>query len=113
LELIEKGGKIDEIFAIGPVPMMRAVCSLTKGYGIKTTVSLNPIMVDGTGMCGACRVTVGGETKFVCVDGPEFDGHEVDFVELTKRLKMYIKEENESREKFLSEHPATCSCEAE
>ncbi len=111
LALIEKGEKIDEVFAIGPVPMMRAVCRLTQGYGIRTTVSLNPIMVDGTGMCGACRVTIGGETKFVCVDGPEFDGHKVDFDELTKRLKMYIDQERISREKFVSEHPVTCGCE--
>jgi ferredoxin--NADP+ reductase len=111
LRYIEDGNKVDEVFAIGPVPMMRAVCKLTEGYGIKTTVSLNPIMVDGTGMCGACRCTVGGETKFVCVDGPEFDGHQVDFEELTKRLKMYIKQETLSREKFIADHPSTCSCE--
>lgn len=111
LELINSGEKIDEVFAIGPVPMMRAVCNLTKNYNLKTTVSLNPIMVDGTGMCGACRATVGGETKFVCVDGPEFDGHKVDFAELTKRLKIYVKEETTSREKFISEHPSNCRCE--
>ena len=73
--------------------MMEAVCKLTKPYGIKTTVSLNPIMVDGTGMCGACRVTVGEDTKFVCVDGPDFDGHEVDFAELRLRQRMYLKDE--------------------
>ena len=111
LSLIQKGEKIDEVFAIGPVPMMRAVCKLTEGYKIKTTVSLNPIMVDGTGMCGACRATVGGVTKFACVDGPEFDGHKVDFAELTKRQKMYLKEETASRENFHKKHPSTCACE--
>ena len=77
-DALEAGG-IDDVFAVGPVPMMRAVSELTRPYGVKTTVSLNAIMVDGTGMCGGCRVTVGGETKFACVDGPEFDGHLVDF----------------------------------
>ena len=75
--------------AIGPVPMMKFVSKLTKGFGVATLVSLNPIMVDGTGMCGGCRVTVGGETKFACVDGPEFDGHQVDFDELMRRLQAY------------------------
>ncbi len=79
----------DEVVAVGPVPMMRAVCEVTRPLGIPTTVSLNPIMIDGTGMCGGCRVTVGGEQKFVCVDGPEFDGHQVDFAELTARLASY------------------------
>ena len=97
-DLIEKGEPIEMVFAIGPVPMMEAVCQLTKPYGIKTMVSLNPIMVDGTGMCGACRVTVGGETKFVCVDGPDFDGHQVDFKELKLRQRMYLKEEREAIE---------------
>jgi ferredoxin--NADP+ reductase len=73
--------------------MMRSVANVTKSYGVKTYVSLNPIMVDGTGMCGGCRVTVGGETKFVCVDGPEFDAHQVDFDELMQRQKTYIEEE--------------------
>ena len=77
--VIDSGEKIDIIYAIGPVPMMRVLANLTRPYGIKTIVSLNPIMVDATGMCGACRVSVGGKTKFGCVDGPEFDGHEVDF----------------------------------
>ncbi|UCF32070.1 MAG: sulfide/dihydroorotate dehydrogenase-like FAD/NAD-binding protein [bacterium] len=97
-ELIEKGEPIDQVVAIGPVPMMEAVSKLTKPYAIKTLVSLNPIMVDGTGMCGACRVTVGGETKFVCVDGPDFDGHLVDFNELRLRQRMYLKEEREAIE---------------
>jgi NAD(P)H-flavin reductase len=81
--------KPDAVYAVGPVPMMKAICDLTRGYGVKTIVSLNPIMVDGTGMCGGCRVTVGGETKFACVDGPEFDGLEVDFKELFDRQNMY------------------------
>ena len=81
------------VVAIGPVPMMKAVSNLTKEFNVETMVSLNPIMVDGTGMCGGCRVTVGGETKFACVDGPEFDGHQVDFDELTLRLRAYTAEE--------------------
>lgn len=97
-DLIKEGAPIDLIVAIGPVPMMEAVSKLTKPYGIKTMVSLNPIMVDGTGMCGACRVTVGGEVKFACVDGPDFDGHEVDFAELRLRQRMYLKEEREAIE---------------
>lgn len=92
-ELIEKGKKIDIVFAVGPVPMMKAVCNLTAEHNINTVVSLNPIMVDGTGMCGACRVTVGETTQFVCVDGPEFDGHKVDFVELAKRQSFYREDE--------------------
>ncbi len=82
-------GGIDEIFAVGPVPMMRAVSELTRPYGIRTTVSLNAIMVDGTGMCGGCRVSVDGATKYACVDGPEFDGHTVDFKSLADRLTTY------------------------
>ena len=87
-DLCEAGG-IDEVFAVGPVPMMRAVSELTRPFGIKTTVSLNAIMVDGTGMCGGCRVSVGGETRYACVDGPEFDGHVVDFKSLADRLTTY------------------------
>jgi NAD(P)H-flavin reductase len=79
------------VYAVGPVPMMRAVCDLTRSYGVRTIVSLNPIMVDGTGMCGGCRVTVGGELKFACVDGPEFDGHLVDFAELSARQSTYLE----------------------
>jgi len=96
--LIDAGETIDRVFAIGPVPMMRVVCDVTRPYGIKTIVSLNPIMVDATGMCGACRVSVGGHTKFACVDGPEFDGHDVDFVLLTSRLRMYNMQEKEAME---------------
>jgi len=88
-ELIDSGLKIDLVLAVGPVPMMKVCCAVTKPYGIKTVVSLNPLMLDATGMCGICRVTVAGETKLGCVDGPEFDGHQVDFEELTNRLKMY------------------------
>ena len=94
-EMIDNKRKIDIVFAVGPVPLMGAVCKLTQPYNIKTIVSLNPIMVDATGMCGACRVTVGGKTKFACVDGPEFDGHEVDFDTLTKRLRIYTDGETE------------------
>jgi NAD(P)H-flavin reductase len=92
--------KIDFIMAIGPVVMMKAVCKVTALWGIKTVVSLNPIMVDATGMCGACRVTVGGKTKFACVDGPDFDGNQVDFDELLKRQAMYVKQEKIAMERF-------------
>ena len=88
-ELIDQGHKFDEVIAIGPVIMMKFVSQLTKKYDIKTVVSMNPIMIDGTGMCGGCRLTVGGETKFACVDGPDFDGHLVDFDEAIERGKMY------------------------
>ena len=88
-DLIASGVKIDRLIAVGPVPMMKVCCDVTKPHGIKTVVSLNPLMLDATGMCGICRVTVGGKIKFGCVDGPEFDGHEVDFEELSNRLKMY------------------------
>jgi ferredoxin--NADP+ reductase len=97
--LVDAGEKIDEVFAIGPVPMMKVIANQTKPYGIKTIVSLNPIMVDATGMCGACRVSVGGKTKFTCVDGPEFDGHQVDFDLLTSRLRMYCEQEGVAYEK--------------
>ncbi len=101
--LIDAGEKINRVFAIGPVPMMRVLCNVTKPYGIRTIVSLNPIMVDATGMCGACRVSVGGKTKFTCVDGPEFDGHEVDFALLTNRLRMYADQEKQSLETYKCE----------
>lgn len=100
-KLIDDGQKIDMVMAIGPVPMMKAVVETTRQPKIKTYVSLNPIMVDGTGMCGACRVTVGGRTRFACVDGPDFDGHEVDFGEMTKRMKMYTKFERQAYDRFL------------
>lgn len=102
-QLIDEGINIDIVVAIGPPIMMKFVSLLTKKFDIPTLVSLNTIMVDGTGMCGACRVSVGGETKFVCVDGPEFDGHKVDFDEMMKRLRMYEEQEKESMERFLSQ----------
>ena len=101
-ELIEAGNKYDEVIAIGPLIMMKFVCQLTKEYGIKTVVSMNPIMIDGTGMCGGCRLTVGNETKFACVDGPDFDGHLVDFDEAMERSNIY--KEFERRK-----HSETCN----
>ena len=101
-KLLEEGKHIDLVVAVGPVIMMKVISNLTKPYGVKTIVSLNPIMVDGTGMCGSCRVTVGGETKFVCVDGPEFDGHLVDFDNLIARNRRYLEEEKIALERFLS-----------
>ncbi len=95
-----KKGKIDQAVAIGPVPMMKAVCGITKAYEVPTMVSLNPIMIDGTGMCGGCRVSVGKETKFACVDGPEFDGHQVNFDELMMRLRAYCEEEKNCYEDY-------------
>ena len=94
-ELIDAGNQYDEIFAIGPAIMMKFVSKTTEPYGIPTTVSMSPIMVDGTGMCGGCRVIVGGETKFACVDGPDFDAHEVDFDSLLKRAAFYKEEQDE------------------
>jgi NAD(P)H-flavin reductase len=108
--LMDSGLKIGCVVGIGPVPMMRAVSNTTRGAGIFTVVSLNPIMVDGTGMCGACRVTVGGQTRFVCVDGPEFNGHEVDFEELTLRNRSYLKEERTAMESFTYHEGGKC-CE--
>ncbi|MFA5809208.1 MAG: sulfide/dihydroorotate dehydrogenase-like FAD/NAD-binding protein [Thermoleophilia bacterium] len=99
-ELCEAGG-IDLIYAIGPGIMMKFCCKTTEEFGVKTIVSLNSIMVDGTGMCGACRVSVGGETKFVCVDGPEFDGHQVDFDLLMSRQRQYLSQEKESLELYV------------
>ncbi|MEE8448018.1 MAG: sulfide/dihydroorotate dehydrogenase-like FAD/NAD-binding protein [Thermodesulfobacteriota bacterium] len=99
--IIEGERKVGFVIAVGPTPMMRAVSELTRPYAIKTMVSLNSIMVDGTGMCGSCRVTVGGQSRFVCVDGPEFDGHEVDFDEMVKRQKMYLDEEKRALEEYL------------
>ena len=96
--LVNAGNQYDEVIAIGPLVMMKFVCQLTKKYGIKTTVSMNPIMIDGTGMCGGCRLTVGGKTKFACVDGPDFDGHEVDFDEAMHRGTMYRDFEAHARE---------------
>ncbi len=97
-KLIDEGNRYDLAIAIGPLIMMKVVSNLTKQYGIKTIVSMNPVMVDGTGMCGGCRVTVGGKTRFACVDGPDFDGHEVDFDEAMRRQGMYKPEEKKSME---------------
>jgi ferredoxin--NADP+ reductase len=99
--LIEDGNKYDLVVAIGPLIMMKVVSNLTREYGIKTVVSMNPVMIDGTGMCGGCRVTVGGKTKFACVDGPDFDGHEVDFDEAMRRQSIYKNEEKISLEQHL------------
>ncbi|MFB0501057.1 MAG: sulfide/dihydroorotate dehydrogenase-like FAD/NAD-binding protein [Candidatus Bathyarchaeia archaeon] len=98
--LVEKGCHFDIVYAIGPPLMMRATANVTKSHSIKTIVSLNSIMVDGMGMCGACRVTVGGETKFACLDGPEFDAHLVNFDELIKRLRVYLSEEKQATELY-------------
>lgn len=105
---IDEGMKIGCVVGIGPIPMMRAVSNVTKPYGILTMVSLNPIMVDGTGMCGACRVTVGGQNRFVCVDGPEFNGAEVDFDELMQRNRTYFKEEKKAMEEFTYHEGGKC-----
>ncbi|HRY20389.1 MAG TPA: sulfide/dihydroorotate dehydrogenase-like FAD/NAD-binding protein [Flexilinea sp.] len=98
-ELVDSGQKYDEVIAIGPLIMMKFVAKLTKDYGVKTIVSMNPIMVDGTGMCGACRLTVGGKTKFACIDGPEFDAHQVDFDEVIARTSLYRDIERHAYEK--------------
>ena len=105
-QVMARGIKVDLAVAIGPVPMMKAMANLTKTYNLKTMVSLNPIMLDATGMCGVCRVTVGGKTQFACVDGPEFDGHLVDFDELQKRLKTYNSQEKTAVERF--QHSPSC-----
>jgi len=101
---IENKGKPDLVIAVGPAIMMRAVSEQTRPLEIKTLVSLNTIMIDGTGMCGGCRVPVGGQSKFVCVDGPEFDGHQVDFDMLMKRLQIYLEQEEIARRRFLESH---------
>lgn len=106
--LIDNETGIDIVFAIGPLPMMRAVCDVTRPHRIRTIVSLNPVMVDGTGMCGACRVTIGGKNKFVCVDGPEFEGHEVDFEELIRRNRSYFKEEKMALEELTYHEGPRC-----
>ena len=95
-QLLDEGNQYDEIFAIGPMVMMKFVCKTTAPYGVPTTVSMSPIMIDGTGMCGGCRVTVGGEVKFACVDGPDFDGHKVDYAELMNRNGVYRDQEAEN-----------------
>ncbi len=98
-EMLEKGERFDEVITIGPLIMMKFVCATTKEYGVKTIASMNPIMIDGTGMCGCCRLTVGGKMKFACVDGPEFDGHEIDFDEAMSRARAYTEFETREREK--------------
>lgn len=103
-EMIDNKEQIDLVLAIGPLVMMRAVADVTRPHGIKTVVSMNPIMMDGTGMCGACRVTVGNEIKFACVDGPEFDAHLVNFDEVMNRVKMYIPQEKQALESLLHKH---------
>ena len=100
-ELIDSGVKYDHVFAIGPLMMMKFACKLTEKYRIPTTVSMNPIMIDGTGMCGCCRLTVDGEVKFACVDGPDFDGHKVDFDEVIARNNTYKEQEARAKEKHL------------
>jgi len=107
LEQILKERKIDCVWIVGPAIMMKVTSNVTRPYGVLTFVSLNPIMVDGTGMCGSCRVTVGGETKFACVDGPEFNAHHVDFDSLMQRQRMYVDEEKASVEHF---HHGGCGC---
>ena len=102
-ELIANPNKIDIVYAIGPVPMMKFICDITKPHNIKTIVSLNPIMLDGTGMCGVCRCTVEGKTKFACVDGPEFDGHLVNWAEFATRLNSFKTEEKISNDKFMEQ----------
>lgn len=99
-EKLDAGKQYDEVIAIGPLPMMKAVCDLTKPHKLKTIVSMNPIMIDGTGMCGGCRVTVGGVTRFACVDGPDFDGHLIDWDEAIARGRMFRDEEKRSMEKL-------------
>ncbi len=109
--VIDRGERPDRCFAVGPVIMMKMVSLLTKRYGIPTVVSLNPIMLDATGMCGVCRVEVDGETKFACVDGPEFDGHKVNFDLLMARLKTYVNDERQAVEIFLQQQATGCGCE--
>jgi ferredoxin--NADP+ reductase len=107
LKKVLENQKVDQAVAIGPVPMMKFCSKMTKEYQVPTLVSLNPIMVDGTGMCGGCRVSVGGETKFACVDGPEFDGHQVDFDELSLRLQAYCEEEKQCYNEYCTLEEAT------
>ncbi|MBI4839902.1 MAG: sulfide/dihydroorotate dehydrogenase-like FAD/NAD-binding protein [candidate division NC10 bacterium] len=102
-ELLEAHRDTEEVVAIGPLPMMKACCDVSRPFGVRTMVSLNSIMVDGTGMCGSCRVTVGGKLKFACVDGPDFDGHQVDFDELMRRQRRFQREEQESLQRYEEE----------
>jgi ferredoxin--NADP+ reductase len=109
-QVIGRGEKLDHVFAVGPVIMMKMVSKVTEPHKIPTVVSLNPIMLDATGMCGVCRVEVGGETRLACVDGPEFDGHKVDFDGLMARLRTYLPEEKQSLELFESGHSGGGCC---
>ena len=104
-QILDGGDDVKLVVGIGPVPMMKFLCKMTKEYDVKTVVSLNPIMVDATGMCGACRVSVAGKTRFCCVEGPEFDGHQVDFDELVKRQRAYLTEEKVSMDRFTEQVP--------
>jgi len=104
-QILDERDDVALVVGIGPVPMMKFLCKMTKEYDVKTVVSLNPIMVDATGMCGACRVSVGGRTRFCCVEGPEFDGHQVDFDELVKRQRAYLTEEKTSMDRFTAQNP--------
>ncbi len=104
-DLIDSGEKLDLVHTVGPVIMMKLICDITRPKGIKTMVSLNPIMLDATGMCGSCRVNVDGQMRLACVDGPEFDGHEVDFEDLMNRLKMFRSEEQEALKRYKKAHP--------
>ncbi|WP_455391494.1 sulfide/dihydroorotate dehydrogenase-like FAD/NAD-binding protein [[Eubacterium] cellulosolvens] len=106
-KLIDEGKEIHLVHTVGPVIMMKLICDITREHGIKTKVSLNPIMLDATGMCGSCRVNVGGQMQLACVDGPEFDGHEVDFDDLMNRLTMFRAEEQEALERYKKAHPET------
>jgi ferredoxin/flavodoxin---NADP+ reductase len=112
LDELLKRERPDMAVAIGPVPMMKRVCDVTRPYSIKTTVSLNPIMIDGTGMCGSCRVVVDGKVKFACMDGPEFDGHKVDFDQLIQRLKGCVREEQQSIEAQEREQVHKCNMDS-
>jgi ferredoxin--NADP+ reductase len=109
-KVIDRGEQVDHVFAVGPVIMMKMVSKLTEPYKIPTVVSLNPIMLDATGMCGVCRVDVGGESKLACVDGPEFDGHKVDFDGLMARLRTYVPEEKLSLDQYEAAQPKTGCC---
>lgn len=105
---IDEGVKYDLVIAVGPMMMMKVTCDLTKKYNIPTIVSMNTIMIDGTGMCGCCRLTVGGETKFACVDGPDFDGHQVDFVEAMSRSRIYMEQEQKDKKQEIEEEHHKC-----
>jgi len=107
-EILESGRKVDLIFAIGPAVMMKFTCKATQPFGVRTIVSINSIMVDGTGMCGACRVSVDGKTRFACVDGPDFDGHQVDWELLLERQRQYLDEEKSAMQKWEQEHACAC-----